>query len=106
MSVDSGSRRHGPPPEGSRHRRLKPTERPLRQPVDEWLARGGWAAGWEGAGSVALDPDLSRERVHNMWMYEKRARGWTSADVASRIVTTPDGERRFYWWTPGGGERD
>lgn len=102
MPVDPGSYRHGPPGQG-RHRKLKPTERPLKRPVDEWLASGGWTAGWPGAGSVALGDDTgARSRVHNLWATEKRARGWTAGDVASRIVTGPDGSRRFYWWSVSG----
>jgi hypothetical protein len=102
VPVDPGSYRHGRP-DGGRRRKPKPGERPLAAAVDRWLADGGWGAGWPGAGSVALDdgPD-ARSRVHNLWQYEKRVRGWTGADVASHVVTDAAGTARFYWLAPPG----
>jgi len=100
VSVDPGSYRRGAPQGRGRHRRLKPTERPLAPMVDAWLA--DWTPGWSGAGSVMLEADTPeiRRQVSNTWATEKRARGWRAEHVSGRFVVEGR-QTRFYWWSPG-----
>jgi hypothetical protein len=91
-----------------RRRALKMDERPFRRAVDEWLARGGWAAGEQMKASVAVewvrsdDPRKeSREKrlLVNRWVAELKARGWTGKLVTTRFVNYDDGRQRLFWWS-------
>lgn len=102
MRVDPESYRYGAPPEKVPRARSR---RPFHSLIEKWLGDGGWAAGRDGAASIALveDTPVERRRIVNQWSYELGKRGWTASHVTTRFVVEEDprtGETtRFYWWT-------
>lgn len=89
----------------------KRSPRPLKRHVDEWLADGGWTAGKDGAGSVALaeeDTQQARDHLTYRWRQEIADRGWTGRWLKHMYRPEPDGlggtQTRMYWWRlPGKG---
>jgi hypothetical protein len=100
MSVDPDSIEFGRPPQ--RRRGPAAGDRPFRRAIDEWLGRGGWTAGIDGAASLQVQwaTEVEKRRVVNRWRGELvEVRGWSAELVASRFEEGLRGEQRFYWWT-------
>lgn len=113
VSGKTNGYQQGPPLDSQRRRRTPTGRRPLRAPIDTWLAAGGWAAGRPGAFSVPVhipdgtSEDKAREQVGNWWQQEKRTRRWLTPPRAPNLVRGEfayDGPAlRFYWWTTAAG---
>lgn len=108
MSTDPGSFRIGPPPKredaAPRPRRTHAGGRPLRAPIDSWLALSGWGGGKDAAGSITLrpdeNPDIRRAKttIRGQWRWELTCRGWDEGWLR-RSWVLEGGVWRMYWWT-------